>query len=81
VKISDDWNYDAALSEPVYDMWNRSRGLFSVHSHAHQLRTGACELFHLQGGAFDVHRVGVGHRLDDNWVVAADFYAVYVDRY
>jgi hypothetical protein len=81
VKVADDGNDNAALAEPFYDVRNRSRGLTSVHGHPHKLRAGASELFDLERGAFDVHGVGVGHRLDYDGVLRADFDAVYVDYY
>jgi hypothetical protein len=81
VKVADNRNDNAALAERVYDVWNCGGRMTSVHSDADKLRTGASELLDLQSGAFDVHGVGVGHRLDDDRVLAADFDTVYIDRY
>jgi hypothetical protein len=79
MKIANDWNGDASLSEPVYDVRNRGCGLTGVHSNTHKLGAGAGELFGLERSAFDIDRIGVGHRLNDNRAVAADCYAVYLD--
>jgi hypothetical protein len=60
--------------------YGRSR-LTRVDGYAHELRTGSGELLDLQGGAFDIDGVGVGHRLNDYRVLASDLYPVYVYRY
>src|SRR6185503_15313886 len=81
VKVSDDRDRNSAFAQEVNDVWYRGRGLAGVYCYAHELRPCASELFDLQRGAIDVDGVGIGHRLNDDGILTADFYAVYIDRY
>jgi hypothetical protein len=81
VKVADDRDDNAALVEPLDDVRNGGRGLASVYRHSHELGTSAGELFDLLSGTFDVDGIGVGHRLNDDWVLPADSDPVYIDRY
>ena len=66
------------LSQAVDDLRNRRGRLLGIHGHAHQLGAGARQRHHLVDGAGHIGRVGVGHRLDDNRMIAAHFHACHV---
>src|SRR5439155_23593250 len=75
VKVADDRN--------VYggdDGGDRARRLIRVHRHADELAAGRVQRAHLRRGRGDVGGVGVGHRLDDDWMGAAHLHAAHVDR-
>ena len=72
MEVADDGHVDAHLREPVADRRDRGGGRGLVDGDAHQLRPGARQRLDLLRGAFDVRRVGVGHRLDDDGRGATD---------
>jgi hypothetical protein len=79
MKITDNRHVYAALGQAAGDVWNSIRGLTGVHGNANEFGTGSSKLFDLQGGGFDVHGIGVRHRLHHDRILSADFDAVYVD--
>ena len=66
VEVADDGHADAELREAVADRRDRGGRRGFVHGDAHQLGAGARQRLDLLRGAFDVGRVRVGHRLDDD---------------
>ena len=70
---------DADLRQPVADRRHRGGRRRFVHGDAHQLAAGARQRLDLLRGAFDVRRVGVGHRLDDDGRGTADGHATDVN--
>src|SRR5437773_2497440 len=71
VKIADDRNRYAPLAQPFYDVRNRCGSLAGIHSDADKFGACARELLALERGAFDIDGIGVSHRLDNDWIVAA----------
>ena len=59
------------LSQAVHDLGDGRGRLFGIHGDAHQFRAGARQRHHLVDRAGHIGRVGVGHGLDDNRMIAA----------
>ena len=64
MEVADDGYADAHLREAVPDRSHCRGGRCLVDRDAHQLGTRARQRLDLLRGAFDVRRIGVGHRLD-----------------
>ena len=52
--------------------WNGARGRRRVYGYSYEFASRFRQRCHLAHGGFDVRRVCVGHRLDDDRVVATD---------
>ena len=61
------------LSQRVDDLRNGRGGLVGVDGDADQFGAGASQRHHLIDGRRDIGGVGVGHRLDNDRMGAADF--------
>ncbi len=72
VEVADDGHADAELVERVDDLRHGGGGLLGVHGDAHQFGAGARQRHHLVDGGRHVGRIGVGHRLHDDRMIAAD---------
>ena len=79
VEVADQRHAHAHLRQAVADVRHGLGGLVAVDGDAHELGAGAGERRRLAGGALDVGRVGVGHRLHDDRGIAADDDAADVD--
>src|ERR1039457_6884951 len=72
VEVADDGDRDAELAQGIDDPGHRGGSLFGVHGDADQFRTGAGQRHHLVDGTGDVHRIGVGHGLHHDRMIAPD---------
>ena len=72
MEIADQRHVDAALAQLVTDVGHGFCGLIAIDRNADEFRSGAGEIGNLIDRRCDVGRVGVGHRLDDDWRAAAD---------
>ncbi len=79
VEIADQGHVEAHAVQPFADPGHRGRRLDRVDRDAHQLRAGAMELRHLNGGGDLVGGVGVGHRLHGDGRAAADRHVANAD--
>ena len=66
MEVADDRHADAQLRDALLDLRHGGGRLVAVDGDAHQFGAGAGERRDLPRGAFDVGRVGVGHRLHDD---------------
>ena len=64
---------DAEFIERLDDLRHGGGGFVGVDGDAHQLRAGIGQRHHLIDGRLDVGGIGIGHRLHDDRVRAADF--------
>src|SRR5215470_20323357 len=74
VKVADDGYPDAELIERVDYFGHGGGSVLRIHGDADEFRAGAGEGHRLVHGGRHVGRVGVGHRLHDDGVIAADFH-------
>ena len=72
VEIADDGHAHAELIERIDDSRHGGGGGFGIHGHADQLRTGARQRHHLIDGRGRIRRIGIGHRLHHDRMLAAD---------
>ncbi len=80
MEVADDRHGDVHLRQPLLDARHGGGRLVAVDRDAHQLGAGARQRRHLLRGAFDVGGVGIGHRLHDDRMTAADHDAADIDR-
>src|SRR5947209_4402787 len=71
MEIADDGHGNAELRAGVDDLGNGGGGGFGVDRDANELRAGAGERHHLIDRGSDVGGIGVGHRLNDDRMIAA----------
>ena len=79
VEVADDRHVDAQAADLADHLGDRRRGLVGVDRDPHELAAGVRQPGNLDGGPVGIGRVGVGHRLDDDRVGAADEDAADVD--
>ncbi len=72
MKISDQGNVYTKRPERLDNAGNSLGGIVGVDGDTDQLRTRASQLHHLVYGRCGIGGVGVGHRLHDNRMIAAD---------
>src|ERR1043166_794914 len=73
MEVANDGHAHAELGAGLDDLGYGGGGGFGVDRDAHQLASGAGERHDLVDGGGDVGGVGIGHRLNDDGVIAADF--------
>ena len=78
VEVADDGHARTEQAHRLDDLGNGCRGVLRVDGDAHQLRAGSGKRHHLVDRAGDIGRIGVGHRLHDNRMIAADRHASYI---
>ena len=81
VEVADDGDVDAAFVEAFDDVRDGLSGVVVVDGDADELGAGFDELGNLLDGRGGVGGVGVGHRLDDDGGIGADFDVADFDRY
>ena len=79
VEVADDRHVDAEPADLADHLRDGRGGLVGVDRHAHELRAGMRQARDLDRGGVRVGGVGVGHRLDDDRVGAADEHAADID--
>ena len=72
VKISNQGNIDSHSVQLFANMGNRRCGLRSIDSQPDQFGASQRQFLDLDGCAYDIDRVGVGHRLDPHRRIATD---------
>ena len=72
VEVADERHAHAAAREPVADMRHGLSRFVAIDRDAHELGACARQRGHLIDGCVDVGRIGVGHRLHDDGMAAAD---------
>ncbi len=72
MKIADDRRGHAHLADAVADMGHGRRGFVAIHRNTDKLGAGPSQSRDLARGRFDIRRIGIGHRLDDDRRAAAD---------
>jgi hypothetical protein len=71
VKVSDYGNLKAALTQRFDYAGDGFGGLSGVYRYADEFRACAIKLFYLMGRRLRIYGVGIGHRLNDDGVIAA----------
>jgi hypothetical protein len=79
VKVSDDGNLKAALAQSFDYAGDGFGGLSGVYGDADEFRACAIKLFYLMGRRLRIDGVCVGHRLNDDGIIAADADAPDID--
>ena len=79
VEVADDRHVHAEAADLADHLGDGRGGLLGVDRDAHELRAGVREPGDLDRGPVGVGRVGVGHRLDDDGMGAADEHPADVD--
>jgi hypothetical protein len=72
MEIPDEWDVYASLGELIANVRHSFRCLVTVDRDAHKLGARTCQRRDLLCCCCNISRVGVGHRLDDNRMFAAD---------
>src|SRR5262249_46170210 len=72
VEVADEGHHDAHLRQPIANVRYGLGPRGPIYRDANDLRSRAGERRRLASGGFDVGGVGVGHRLHDDWGIAAD---------
>src|ERR1035437_3109416 len=81
VDVADNRHGAAEGGARIHNPRDGGGGGFGVYGHAHQFRPGARQRHHLVDRGCHVGGIGVGHRLDDNRMISADFDTSHVDHY
>jgi hypothetical protein len=79
VKVADQRHVATLAIQRFADAGDAGCGATVVDGDAYQLGTGVRQFQHLSGGRIHVGCVGIGHRLHDDSVAAADYDAVDID--
>jgi hypothetical protein len=68
MEVADDRNGHTHVGKPAGDLGDRSGGLFMVHRDAYEPASRTRKIRHLESRAGGVGRIGVRHRLHDDWM-------------
>ena len=80
MKIADNRHPHAELVQAIHDLRYRRGCLLRIHRHPHQFRAGSRQRHYLIHGPGHIRRIGIGHRLNNNRMIAANHHTRHIDN-
>jgi hypothetical protein len=81
MEVADNRDTNAEFVQCFGELRDGARGVIRVDGDTDDLRPGLCQRDDLIDRGLCVRRIGIGHRLDDNRVIAADLHTAHADRH